>query len=80
MRTFLLMALSAGKEDETLERLREHFHVVESHRLYGTYDAIAIVEVNDINELSETINGLLNDGSGILYVETLMERGEGDGS
>ncbi len=80
MRAFLLMVASAGKEDDVLSSLRERLQVVELHKLYGVYDVIAVVDTDSPKELSNAITGLVDDSNGVVYIETLVERGEDYGS
>ncbi len=81
MRAFLLMVASAGKKDDVLSSLRERLQVVELHKLYGVYDVIAVVDTDGPKELSNAITGLLDDSNGVVvYIETLVERGEDYGS
>lgn len=80
MKAFLLMAVSAGKEEGIISAVKERFHVVEFHRLYGTYDAIAVVELQNIGELTRAMEGLLNGDHGVIHIEALVERGGDDGS
>lgn len=71
MQAFLLLVTDARNDDCVLERVLGLPQVFEVHRLYGYYDILARVSVNDPEELSEIQRELLNTGR-VLLIETLI--------
>jgi|Deesub1362B_J571_1020462.scaffolds.fasta_scaffold00012_103 DNA-binding Lrp family transcriptional regulator len=72
MIAFILITTQNGKENETAENLKKIPEVKEAYALYGDYDAIAKVEVESLQRLSELRNEILKENKGILYTETLI--------
>ncbi|AMQ18234.1 Lrp/AsnC ligand binding domain-containing protein [Thermococcus peptonophilus] len=71
MEAFLLLVTDAKNDDGVVEYLRSLGRVVEFYRLYGYYDILARVSVNDPGELSKLQREILNTGR-VLLIETLI--------
>ncbi|WP_457754118.1 Lrp/AsnC ligand binding domain-containing protein [Thermococcus sp.] len=72
MIAFILITTKNGKEKETAKTLRKIPEVKEAYILYGDYDVIAKVEVENLQRLNELRNEILKENKGILYTETLI--------
>ncbi|EHR79333.1 hypothetical protein OCC_07381 [Thermococcus litoralis DSM 5473] len=70
MKAFILL-VTKGDNSEIMKSLNSFPCVLEAHRLYGDYDIIVKVKVQDIHELSKLKNKLLNE-SPALYAEVLI--------
>ncbi len=72
MIAFILITTQNGKENEVAENLKKIPEVKEVYTLYGNYDVIAKVEVENLQRLNELGNEILKENKGILYTETLI--------
>ncbi len=72
MIAFILITTKNGKEKETAKTLRKIPEVKEAYSLYGDYDVIAKVEVENLQRLNELRNEILKENKDILYTETLI--------
>ena len=72
MIAFILITIQNGRENEIADNLRKIPEVREAYSLYGDYDVIAKVEVEDLQRLNELRNEILKENKGILYTETLI--------
>ncbi|NJE08342.1 Lrp/AsnC family transcriptional regulator [Thermococcus sp. M39] len=72
MIAFILITAQNGRENEIAENLKKIPEVKEAYVLYGDYDVIAKVEVEDLKRLNELRNEILKENRGILYTETLI--------
>lgn len=71
MRAFMLVVSRAGNEENVLNAIRNLPSTVEAYKLYGDYDIIAEIEIENLRELSNLTNGLLKEED-ILHIETLI--------
>jgi len=55
---YLILVVSPGKEYEILRKLLELEVVSEAHIVYGEFDIVAKLEVNDLSELEKTVMGV----------------------
>ena len=55
---YLILVVSPGKEYEILRKLLELEVVSEAHIVYGEFDIVAKLEVNDLSELERTVMGV----------------------
>ena len=75
MEAFMLLVTDSRYDFEVLESLKSLPQTLEVHRLYGEYDMLLKVRVNDLEELSSIERELLN-GNQILSIDTLVIAGE----
>ncbi len=75
MEAFMLLVTDSRHDFEILESLKRLPQTLEVHRLYGEYDVLVKVQVNDPEELSSLERELL-DGGQILSIDTLVIVGE----
>ncbi|MGD8505104.1 MAG: Lrp/AsnC ligand binding domain-containing protein [Candidatus Bathyarchaeota archaeon] len=50
---YVLVSTEVGSEDEVLEDLKKLDTVKEAHCVYGTYDIVARIEADSMDELKE---------------------------
>jgi DNA-binding Lrp family transcriptional regulator len=50
---YVLVSTEVGSEDEVLEELKKLKSVKEAHCVYGTYDIVAKIEADSMDELKE---------------------------
>ena len=75
MQAFMLLVTDSRHDFEVLEFLEGLPQTLEIHRLYGEYDVLVRVRINDPEELSSLERELLNGGQ-ILSIDTLIIAGE----
>ncbi len=68
----ILVVSRPGTEEKVYERLKAHPSVKEIYRIYGEYDMILRVEVNDIGELDKFHDEVLRQTREIELTETLI--------
>ncbi|MPW39074.1 Lrp/AsnC family transcriptional regulator [Thermococcus sp. 101 C5] len=72
MEAFILIIVKPGNEDLVYEKLKDVPQVKEIYKVYGEYDIIIRVEVNDIKELDKFHDEVLRKINEIEMTETLI--------
>ncbi len=67
----MLINTQAGKEREVVKEAKKFPGVTEAKVVYGEYDVIVRIELNDFSILSETVT-LIRKISGIIKTVTLI--------
>lgn len=52
---YILITIRSGAEKEVLEKLKEVAEIRDANLVYGEYDLIAKVELNEISQLSDFV-------------------------
>ncbi|HID17044.1 TPA: Lrp/AsnC family transcriptional regulator [Candidatus Bathyarchaeota archaeon] len=68
---YMLMSTKAGKEREVVKEARRFPGVTEAKVVYGEYDVIVRIELNDFSVLDETVT-LIRRIPGITKTATLI--------
>ncbi|MDV3103122.1 Lrp/AsnC ligand binding domain-containing protein [Thermococcus waiotapuensis] len=68
----ILIVTRPGAEKKVYDQLKNHPKVKEVHKVYGEYDLIARVEVEDIRDLDEFHDNVLRKIKEIEVTETLI--------
>lgn len=55
MKAYVLIKVRPGDIKEVVRRLRETRHVLEANMTFGPYDAVAVVEADDLSGLGTLI-------------------------
>lgn len=55
MKAYVMIKIRAGEIKEVVRRLRETPHVLEANMTFGPYDAVAIIEAEDLGRLGTLI-------------------------
>lgn len=69
---YILIQAKAGREKEILEQLNKNEGIVDISIVYGQYDLIAKVFLNDASELPEFIMQSIRPIEGITATSTLL--------
>ena len=69
MKAYILISIRTGEIHEVVRQLRRLKGVVEANMTFGPYDAIAVVEANDVNHLGNILAIQIQPIPGV--VETL---------
>jgi DNA-binding Lrp family transcriptional regulator len=67
----MLIGTKAGKEREVVKEIKKFPGITEAKVVYGEYDVIVRIELNDFSILSETVT-LIRRISGIIKTATLI--------
>ena len=76
MKAYVFLHVRAGSLPEVVRNLRRLEGVVDAHMTFGPYDAVAIIEANDVNKLGKLVASQIqpipgvNDTVTSLVVET----------
>jgi len=69
MKAYILISIRTGEIHEVVRQLRRLKGVIEANMTFGPYDAIAVVEANDVNHLGNILASQIQPIPGV--VETL---------
>lgn len=72
MKAFVLLSIRTGDVPEVVRHLKRLEQVTESHMTFGPYDAIAVVETTDINQLGRVISNTIQPIPGVLETLTCL--------
>jgi len=72
MKAYVLINVRTGSIGEVVRNLRRLEGVVEANMTFGPYDAIAIIQANDVNRLGHLIASQLQPIPGILDTLTCL--------
>jgi len=72
MKAYVLINVRTGSIGEVVRTLRRLDGVVEANMTFGPYDAIAVVQANDVNRLGHLIASQLQPIPGILDTLTCL--------
>jgi len=69
MRAYVLISIDTGALNEVLRHLKSVEGIIEAHMTFGPYDAVAILELEDVSAIGRVLAGSIQPIPGI--VETL---------
>lgn len=72
MKAYVLIKIRPGDIKEVVRRLRETAHVLEANMTFGPYDAVAIVEANDLGSLGTLIASSIQPIPGVEQTLTCL--------
>lgn len=75
VKAFVLMELDPGSEKEVVEQVRGVEGVTEAHLVYGVYDVLAEIEVEELDDVKAMVSGELRQIEGVRKTTTLMHAG-----
>jgi DNA-binding Lrp family transcriptional regulator len=65
MKAFILIKIQAGEVHEVVGKLRQVDSVVEAHMTFGPYDAIAVVESQDLSAIGTLVASTIQPIPGV---------------
>ena len=71
---FVLIVVKPGEKDKVYEKLKNHPMVEEAYKVFGGYDVIAKLEVDDVSRLDDFRNKVLGKIREVVMSETLIAR------
>jgi DNA-binding Lrp family transcriptional regulator len=72
MKAYILIKVRVGTVIEAVHHLRRIEQVIEANMTFGPYDAVAIVEANDINHLGHILNDAIQPIPGVIETLTCL--------
>ncbi len=72
VKAYIMMNVKTGTEDEICKKLAGFEEVEEVSTIYGQYDAVIKVSVQDMNELDSFILSKLRNISNIILTATML--------
>lgn len=72
MKAYVLINVRVGQIKEVVKHLRRAEKIVEANMTFGPYDAVAIVEVQDLNELGRLLSSVIQPIPGVLETLTCL--------
>lgn len=68
----VLINIASGLEEEVVSRIKDIPSVSQVFLVYGTYDAVAIVETDDMRKLRDVVLGNIRRIKGVISTTTLI--------
>jgi DNA-binding Lrp family transcriptional regulator len=68
----VLINIASGLEEEVASKIKDIPSVYQVFLVYGTYDAVALVEVDDMGKLRDVVLGNIRRIKGVLSTTTLI--------
>jgi DNA-binding Lrp family transcriptional regulator len=72
MKAYILIQIRTGEIREVVKQLRSVDGVVEASMIFGPYDAIAVVEAEDVNQIGRIAASEIQPIPGILDTMTCL--------
>jgi DNA-binding Lrp family transcriptional regulator len=72
MKAYVLISIRTGEVRDVVRQLKKIEQVKEANMTFGPYDAVAIVESKDVNDLGRTLATLIQPIPGILETLTCL--------
>ncbi len=72
MKAFVLLNIRTGDVPQVLNLLGKVASVTEAHMTFGPYDALAVLEAQDVNAIGKIISGEIQPIPGILETLTCL--------
>lgn len=72
MKAYVLIKIRAGEVGEVVNRLRKIDSVVEANMTFGPYDAVAIVEADDLSTIGSLIASKIQPIAGVEQTLTCL--------
>lgn len=72
MKAYVLIKIRAGEVGEVVTQLRKIKSIVEANMTFGPYDAVAIVESDDLSEIGSLIASEIQPISGVEQTLTCL--------
>lgn len=72
MKAFVLINVRMGQIEEVVKHLRRSEKVIEAHMTFGPYDAVAVVNVKDLNELGKLLSSVIQPIPGVTETLTCL--------
>lgn len=72
MKAFVLINIRTGEIEEVVRHLKRLEPITEATMTFGPYDAVAVVEANDIRELGKILSSQIQPIPGVMETLTCL--------
>lgn len=72
MKAYMLIEIRTGEIREVVKQLRRVEGVIEANMTFGPYDAIAVVEAKDVNQIGHIMANSIQPIPGVLETMTCL--------
>ena len=72
MKAYVLINIRPGELRDVIRQLKKITGVVDANMTFGPYDAVAVIEANDINQIGRMISGEIQPIPGVLQTLTCL--------
>lgn len=72
MKAYVLIDIRTGEIREAVRQLRRVEGVVEAYMTFGIYDAIAVLEASDLNEMGRLLSSSIQPIPGVIETITCL--------
>lgn len=72
MKAYILIKIRPGAVKEVVKNVDNLAQVIEAHMTLGPYDAVAVVEADDLSQLGSLINAEIQPVPGVLETLTCL--------
>jgi DNA-binding Lrp family transcriptional regulator len=72
MKAYVLLNIRTGDVSQVLHLLTKVSSVIEAHMTFGPYDAVAVLQAEDVNAIGKIISGEIQPIPGILETMTCL--------
>jgi DNA-binding Lrp family transcriptional regulator len=72
MKAYVMITIRPGNIKEVVRRLRETAHIIEANMTFGPYDAVAVVEADDLGGLGTLIASSIQPMPGVEQTLTCL--------
>jgi len=72
MKAYVLISIRTGEVRDVVRQLKKIEQVKEANMTFGPYDAVAIIESKDVNDLGRTLATVIQPIPGILETLTCL--------
>jgi DNA-binding Lrp family transcriptional regulator len=72
MKAYVLINVRIGQIKEVVKHLRRADRVIEANMTFGPYDAVAIVEVENLDEMGRMLSAVIQPIPGVIETLTCL--------
>ncbi len=72
MKAYILINIRMGQVKEVVNLLRRSENVVEANMTFGPYDAVAVVEIDSLDELGTLLTSVIQPIPGVIETLTCL--------
>jgi DNA-binding Lrp family transcriptional regulator len=71
-RAYVLIRIEPGREKEVIEQLETVEEIKSADLVTGRYDAIVLIEADDVKTITEAVMGKIRIMRGVIYTESCL--------
>ena len=75
VKAYILIEMTAGHSRGLVDALRDRSQVLQVDRVTGPYDVVAVLEAEDLNEISQIVISAIHTLPGVVRTNTCVSLG-----